>query len=218
MPLPAGPERIDEHVDPGAGRRIHGDAHHVEARRGALQPVPGQVIRGHHREPPLFLHRDRRRRIAEIATAPGLHFDEHDAGPLAGDQVDLAEPGAVAPREDAVAAGFESAAGGVFAVDPERLPRVGHARARARPGPTSAVLDRGQAFVEDPHGGVGLRLAQYQWWREPYGVAPGAEDQHAAGEALRRPPGRARSWPAPWWCGRAPAPRPPSGPCRAPRR
>ena len=48
----------------------------------------------------------------------------------------------------------------------------------------ACAADRGQALVEDPDRGVGLRLGQHQRRREAHRVAAGAEDQHAARERL----------------------------------
>ena len=112
---PARPEGVDVDLDARAGGGVGDDPNDVEPRRPPLEPVPRQVVGGHHRQPSLFLRCDRRRRIAETATAPGLDLYEDDALALTGHPIDLAESRAITPGENAVTAGFEGAARRVLA-------------------------------------------------------------------------------------------------------
>ena len=108
-------ERRTDHPDDGRRVRAYGNRDDVESARGDAGTPPGEVIGGHQREL-AALDRGHGLLGRPMARRPArLHLDEHQDRAVEGDDVDFAEPGAVAPLENCVPPALEGRAGEIFA-------------------------------------------------------------------------------------------------------
>src|SRR5581483_10403619 len=111
------------------------DRHDVEAAGGVCESVSHQIVERHSCHAPALQRGNRLGALAERAAVPRLHFDEHDRGSVAGDDVDFASACAVPSCKYCVPAPLQLAAGellAVFAQDYTGLCHAGRPQQPAR--------------------------------------------------------------------------------------